>query len=458
MARIKPSNARFVASGVLNLVDLKRTNAREILSEYLKKTSEKQRTTELVLGTIRNRNTIDMLIGKLAGCPIQRIPDKIKNVIRTGVYELLYCPSTPVYSIVNEAVENAKALTGKKQVGFVNAVLRQIERSIKERQVKLKDSLSLKTVPQTLETGCQFNTDIFSDPGKQPADYLSEAFSLPNWLIKTWIEDFGLKKAQEICFASNRRGSIYIRANSLKTNSEKLAEKLSKAHFEFQIIDEIMIKIKNPGPIKAVAGFSEGLFSVQDLTASRPAKLLCPKANEKILDLCAAPGTKTTQLAEISSDKAKIIATDIDGERLKKVKETIQRLGIKSIKVIEYNRLASFAEKSGGFDSILLDVPCSNTGVLSKRSEVRYRINKKAIKQLAKTQHQILQDAVKFLKPNGRICYSTCSIQKDENGELIKKFLKQNKEFEAEQEILTLPSAREPDCDGGYATILSNTT
>jgi len=203
-----------------------------------------------------------------------------------------------------------------------------------------------------------------------------------------------------------------------------------------------MIRVKSPRTITELPGFAEGLFTVQDITASQAVRILKPQPNWTILDLCAAPGVKTTQLAEATGDSAKIIATDIDTERLKKVRENTSRLGINSVDIVPYEELldSKFKTPNSKFDCVLLDVPCSNTGVLARRIEVRYRIKPRAVKELTKTQSELLNTAAQMLKPHGKICYSTCSIQKDENSVLIKDFLQQNRGFELESENLTLPS------------------
>ena len=215
-----------------------------------------------------------------------------------------------------------------------------------------------------------------------------------------------------------------------------------------------MIRIRSPREVTQLPGFAQGEFTVQDITASQAVRRLKPQRDWAILDLCAAPGTKTTQLAEATSDAARIIATDNDGRRLEMVKENIARLGIKSVKIIPYESLQGITAEIGLFDAILLDVPCSNTGVLARRVEARYRISPEAIGELARIQAELLKTAAKLVKPRGKICYSTCSIQKIENGELVREFLKDNPGFELESEELTLPSAEDFDHDGGYAAIL----
>ncbi len=456
MGREKKISARSVAIAVLNQFDPQRKYASQILADLLVETGQRQRATDLVFGTLRNHRALDMVIAKLADCPTERIPSNLLNVIRVGAYELIYCPQTNEYAIVNEAVENAKAVAGKKQTGFVNAILRQITRGIKNRQANLSQANPQKTLPHTLSTGCEFNSEVLPGPEVSPADYFSIAFSLPEWLVDDWLEKFGDEQTRQICFASNRRPSIYVRVNRLKTTPEELAEKFGQVGIDIEMPDDkSMIKIKSPAAVTELPGFAEGLFIVQDPTAAEVVKQLKPESGWRILDLCAAPGVKATQLAEASGDKATIIATDIDSKRLEKVKENIERLGLKSIKAVSYEKLREVTAQAGGFDCVLLDVPCSNTGVLSKRLEVRYRIKPPAIKKLTKIQYKLLDTAATMLGPEGKICYSTCSIEKRENSLLIEKFLQKNSQFKLESELLTLPSAGRFDHDGGYVAILA---
>ena len=255
-----------------------------------------------------------------------------------------------------------------------------------------------------------------------PEEYLSTVFSLPDWLVQNWLDEYGREQTENICFASNRRPSIYLRPNPLKTTAKELAEKLRAAEIDCEIEPESqMIKLTSPKAITSLPGFDEGLFIVQDLAASQAVRALKPQPDWTILDLCAAPGTKTTQLAEATGGHAKIVATDIDASRLKMVGENITRLGLaECVTTIEYNDV----EKQGGFDCVLVDAPCSNTGVLARRPEVRHRITKSDVKKLAKTQMMLLSKAAGMLKPKGIICYSTCSIQPEEDGLLVADLLR----------------------------------
>ena len=456
MGHQAPKTARFVAMTVLNRFRPQYSYAGPILSKLLPQTAQKQQATDIVFGTVRNAKAIDMVISQFAGCPVERIPSKLLNIIRIGAYELIFTPATAEYAIVNEAVENTKTVAGKKQVGFVNAALRQITRHIKNRQIPLSGTNPRRTLPQTPSTGCEFDICFLPDPAASPADYLSTVFSLPEWLVADWLTCFGVEKTRQICFAGNRRPSVYLRPNTLKTTICKIAEKFRQADINFEILDdETMIKAKSPQAVEKLPGFAKGLFTVQDVTASQPLRTLAPQPAQTILDLCAAPGTKTTQLAELTGDSAKIVATDIDSRRLEKVKKNTARLGISSVETIAYEQLSQKTAEVGPFDSILLDVPCSNTGVLAKRPEVRYRIEPGTIKELAKVQARLLETAAAMVKPKGKICYSTCSIQKCENSELVRCFLRENRGFELESEKLILPSAEAIDCDGGYMAIIT---
>jgi len=465
-----PKPARLIAAEVLNRFDPKRNYAGPILAELLPQTQEKQRATDLVFGTIRNRSAIDRVIATFSGRPVQRIPINLLNIIRLAGYELVYCPETPAYSIVNEAVESAKLIGSQKQTGppdvrragFVNAVLRQITRGITNRNAERSQVDLTAALPQTPVSCCEFDSKFLPDPKHLPADYFAAAFSLPKWLISEWLSEYGLEKTRQICFASNRRPSIYIRPNTLKITAQELGEHLRRAGIDHEIVPDVeTIRIKSPQDVTQLAGFAQGLFTVQDITASQAVRLLQPQANWTILDLCAAPGTKTTQLAELTSDSAKIIATDIDSQRLERVKENIARLDIKSVTTVLYGELfensqfKTCPERSrrilnSKFDTILLDVPCSNTGVLARRVESRYRLRQKSIAELTQAQADLLQKAAALVNLGGKICYSTCSIQKSENGCLLRDFLRGNPNFQLESEHLTLPSAEGFDRDGGF--------
>jgi len=450
-------SARAIAAEVLREFASTRDYAGPILDRLLDQTEEKQRATDLVYGTLRNLNALDTVIAKLSGRQTERIDPPLLSILRIGVYELVYSPATPVYSIVNEAVSNVENAGGKKQTGFVNAVLRQIERHITDRQIDLAQADPRRTLVQTPQSGCQFDTDLLPDPTTSLQAYLSACFSLPSWLVGEWLEQFGSDQTRQVCLACNRRPSLYIRANPLRTTARDLLARFEQAgvHAELAIPGGIapdMIRIVGPHAVTQLPGFAEGLFTVQDLSAAQAVRILAPQPGWSILDLCSAPGTKTTQLAEATRDSAAILATDINPERLDRVRENIARLGLTSVTIIPYAQLEQ--GQSGPFDAILLDAPCSNTGVLARRVEARFRLRRKAVQEIAATQKALLAKAAGLVRPGGRICYSTCSLQRQENQD-VRAFLLESRQFELVHEELVLPSAESYDHDGAYVALLT---
>ncbi len=460
MAVRDTKSARALAAEVLRELDPIREYAGPILDRLLDQTDEKQRATDLVYGTLRNLTALDTVIAQFSGRQTSRIAPPLLSILRIGVYELAYSPATPVYSIVNEAVSNVEKTGGRKQPGFVNAVLRQVTRHIVDRQMALAQANPRQTLIQTPQTGCQFDTDFLPDPATSLPDYLSTCFSLPRWLVGEWLDQFGPEQTRAICFACNRRPSLYLRVNPLRTTARELLDRFEHAGVHAELVvggDAVrrypdMVRIVGPQAVTQLPGFAEGLFTVQDLSASQAVRVLDPQPGWSVLDLCSAPGTKTTQLAEATRDSARIIATDINPERLDRVQENIARLGLKSVTILPYAQLEQ--GQAASFDAILLDAPCSNTGVLARRVEARFRVRRKTVLEIAATQKALLAKAAGLVKPGGRICYSTCSIQHQENQD-VREFLTQSRQFELTREELILPSAESFDHDGAYVALLT---
>ncbi len=449
-------SARSIAVEVLDRFDARRDYAAAILDRLLDQTDQRQRATDLVFGTIRNSLAIDTVITCFSGRPTKRIDRRLLNIIRVGVYELLHSPETPDYSIVNEAVNTARRIGASRQTGFVNAVLREIIRHIVNRNAALSESAPTRTLVRTPSAGCEFDTDVL--PASLP-EYLSACFSLPLWLVTEWIDQFGSEAARQVCLASNRRPSLYVRVNSLKATVATLLQRFQQNGVEAAVVPPTethgpgSLRVSGPHSVTALPGFAEGLFTVQDISASQAVRSLDPRPGWTVLDLCAAPGTKTTQLAELTQDAASIVATDIDAKRLERVRENVARLGIESVTVAPYAQIAESGV--GSFDAVLVDAPCSNTGVLARRVEVRLRITPGSVQELAKTQQSLLDKAATLVKPTGRIGYSTCSIQKAENSDVVHAFLDTHPQFDLTHEELTLPSADPFDHDGAYIALLT---
>jgi len=513
MSARESRSAREIAAEVLRQCDPARDYAGPILDRLLDQTDEKQRATDLVYGTIRNLHAIDAVIAHFAGRRPDRITPPLLSIIRVGIYELAYSPAAPVYSIVNEAANNARKAGGKKQTGFVNAVLREVVRHIVNREAPPAASDPRRTLIREPQASCEFDTDFLPDPAASLAEYLSTCFSLPQWLVRDWLDTFGPEQTRRICLASNRKPSLYIRVNPLRTTAQDLLARFDQAGIEAEPVpvgwalptDSLkgdltaedakerggnesgststnehgecsaaepgnqqamvgtahptsppMLRITGPHSVTELPGFAEGLFTVQDLSASEAIRALQPQPGWTILDLCSAPGTKTTQIAEMTRDSATIIATDIDPKRLERVPENITRLGLRSVTIIPHAQLDQQAR--GSFDAVVLDVPCSNTGVLARRVEARFRVRPERVKDLAEVQRSLLEKAAGLVKPGGKICYSTCSIQRTENQDMIQNFLATDNRFDLAHEHLLLPSATPYDHDGGYVAILTSRT
>jgi 16S rRNA (cytosine967-C5)-methyltransferase len=458
-----PITARSIALRVLNKFKPEKHDAAGILSGMINKTDQKGQATDLVFGTIRNRALIDHILATVADTPVKRINKRLVNIIRIGVYELVFASQTAEYAIVNEAANLTSEIAGKKQTGFVNAVLRNIGRGIKERCVPLESCDPLKTVPTSSDEGCLFKDNILPDPKMDPSTYYSLAFSIPQWLIDSWLDHYGVEKIRHICFGSNRRPSVCLQANTLKTSPQELYDMLLAEEIDCKLFDDNTIKLSSQGSVNKLPGFADGLFTIQDPTAAKVARLLSPKPGQVVVDVCAAPGGKTVALAQQMNDTGTIIASDIHDQRLKMVMQNCTRLGITAVKTVLYKEFDDCLANTPRIDAVLLDVPCSNSGVLARRLEVRMRITPEIIEEIAKTQSELLEKAATMLNSGGKICYSTCSICARENEEVVTNFLQNNSQFTLELEELTLPTAMPQtgptpvtnvDCDGGYAAII----
>jgi len=250
-----------------------------------------------------------------------------------------------------------------------------------------------------------------------------------------------------------------VRPNTLKISATALAQKFTADRIEFETAESgTMLQLKSHLPVTELPGFDEGLFTVQDPASAQAVEILAPQPGWAIIDLCAAPGGKTVQMAQLMNNTGRIIATDIDPERLQKVGQNCKRLGITIVDIIGYEQVSEVIARIGRCDAVLLDVPCSNTGVLARRPEVRLRLTPRAVGIMAGMQLQLLEKAAGMIRTGSKICFSTCSILKQENSEVIKQFLSASTDFTLDSENLTLPSLAAADSfehDGAFTAILA---
>ena len=385
-----------------------RANVIKILDKFFLKhkpleiEGEKPEISRLTNGILKNLTYIDYLIEKTLEKDIKSVQKSLINILRCAIYELVF-DTTPEYAIVNSYVEIAKKFS-QKSAGFVNAVLKKF--------IKNKDKISLPQKEQN------------------PLKYLSIKYSHPTWMIQRWINFYGYEKTEEICEYNNKNSGLNIRVNTLKITIPDFIKILEKNNIDYEQNPylEVCFKIRHHGHIPNILGYKEGYFTVQGVASCLPAKVLSPKMRSKVLDVCASPGGKSLHLSSIMANTGSITSVDITEEKLEKIKENISRLGATNITTLCAD--ATSYEYADKYDYILVDAPCSNTGILSKKADIRWIRKEKDINSITKIQYEILNNSAQYLKDDGYMVYSTCSIEPEENLEVINKFLYNNQKFE----------------------------
>jgi 16S rRNA (cytosine967-C5)-methyltransferase len=378
---------------------------------------------ELVYGIVRRQATLDWLIARKTEGRQQN--PGIQNLLRLGLYQIFWLDKIPPHAAVHETVELAKREGFGLKAGFINAVLRGYLREADATKKLLAD---LKT----------------SDPAL--------GFSHPQWLVEKWQKRFGEERARQLLEWNNTPPKTFARVNTLKVDAGKLIEKWREEDVEYDFVrnpflldagmENISFELKSHPPLASLESFSNGWFYIQDPSTLLAPLELAPRPGETVLDLCAAPGGKTTFIAQLMKDEGKVVACDIAPERLKLVQENCERLGITCVETIPSPVLHP---PSSGFDRILIDAPCSNTGVLRRRVDLRWRVSPEEILRLQKTQLDLLKSAALALTPGGVLVYSTCSLEPEENSVVVQEFLKAQKDFKLERERELLPFADQLD-------------
>ena len=301
---------------------------------------------------------------------------------------------------------------------------------------------------------------IFPKISSESKERISYLESLPLWLVNDLYKWVGNSEGENIAMAFNKKPSIDLRINRLKTDLEEFLKVLHENNIDAEIIKDLNngITLKsNPRSIKNLPGYSDGLWTIQDRSSQWVAPLLKPKEGEKILDACAAPGSKSTHLAELANDSAEILAVDRSEKRLKILQSNLERLSLKSVNTLKADatRLIDFNPKFiSYFDKILLDVPCSGIGTLARNPDSRWSLSKEKIKSLTLLQEKLLENIFPLLKKDGTLVYSTCTICPDENNLLIERFIEKNKGLNLDSQKQILPSLNYPG-DGFYPARIS---
>ncbi|MFC5049638.1 16S rRNA (cytosine(967)-C(5))-methyltransferase RsmB [Rubritalea spongiae] len=364
----------------------------------------------LIIGCIRNKSLLDFWIGQLREGEIDL---QVRCHLRVGLFQLLIM-GLPDHAAVNETVNSAR----KGIRGLINALLR---RTIRERE-------ELQAMVEELP--------------------LPIRYSHPEWLVDRWTEQYGEQATLQLLQWNQQPSQTTFRINPLKPET---LERVTNSEKATPLADHPEFYSSNGLPPRE--WIDEGLIYIQDPATMHAVNILSPKAGEHVLDACAAPGGKSTQIAALMENKGSLLCTDSNAKRLPRLLRNLGRLGIEIAETEAFDWSHTAPEKwHNSFDAILLDVPCSNTGVLRKRVDARWRMTPESISEVASLQKSILGNAAKCIKAGGRLVYSTCSIDKEENSELIQNFLQSHPELELAAEEIIHPASHKTD--GAYAALL----
>jgi 16S rRNA (cytosine967-C5)-methyltransferase len=412
--------------------------------------------TELVFGVLRHQLTLDAVLAAFSRIPLEEVGPRALEALRLGVYQLLWLDAIPPFAAVAETVA---AVRDARARPFVNGVLRTIDREV--RRVPIQADRGGASPRKRLEIRgrkvCFFSKEVFADPEVDRAAWLGQVWSHPRELVARWLARFGPEKTSALLERNQEPAPLFVRVNRLKATRDELLARLRAEEVPCHEGSlEVSVRIGAP-PTELVAtkAFAEGLCTVQDETAMQVAPRLEPKPGQLVLDLCAAPGGKTTHLAELSNDEATILAVDKDDGRLDRVRDTVARLGLKSVSCMVADATDEAAIRTvtpAPYDRVLVDAPCSNSGVLARRPEAKTRITPESLAELVALQRKLLTTAFGRLFPGGLLVYSTCSLEPEENGEQVRWLLAQHPELELVSEMETLPA--KDGGDGGYVAAL----
>ena len=396
---------------------------------------------ELVLGALRRQLWLDKLIGHYAGREAVGLDAPVRRTLRLGLYQLRFLSRIPASAAVNESVNLAKEARLRSAAGFINAVLRRAAR----------------------------------EPEFDPASLAADEFervaittSHPRWLIERWAAAFGAQEAAAFAQANNHTPPVAFRVNTLRVRGEEVVERLRAAGTDVEPSRVAAGALR----VSAGAGVAllrqltrEGLIYTQDEASQLVGQVLGARAGERVLDACAAPGSKTTQVAALTGDRALIVAGDLYGHRLRVVRESAARQGLASIRTVELDAEAAplpFADET--FDRVLVDAPCTGTGTLRHNPEIRWRLVPEDVAALAARQRRILTNAARVVRRGGRLVYSTCSVEPEENEQVVAAFLETHGEFkpvraDADARLLTAGGAartwpQRDDTDGFFVAAL----
>ncbi|MGF1477909.1 MAG: 16S rRNA (cytosine(967)-C(5))-methyltransferase [Cyanophyceae cyanobacterium] len=378
-----------------------------VLSQAHIKTIDRGLFTELVYGTVRRQRSLDALIDQLGTKKAVQQPPDLRIILHLGLYQLRYLTQVPAAAAVDTSVELAKQNRLAKLSGVVNGLLRHYER------------LSRRGDPLVLPD--------------EPHQRIGILHSFPDWLIETWGKQIGLHETEQLCHWFNHPPPIDLRVNILQTSVDKVEATLIAAGVAVERVPHLPQSLRLTGgtrSIEQLPGFAAGWWTVQDSSAQLVTHLLAPQPGEVIIDACAAPGGKTTHIAELMGDRGQIWACDRAASRLRKLKANSKRLQLQSIIIHEVDsRQFQFPQRA---DRVLIDAPCSGLGTLHRRPDIRWRQSPDRIQELSELQYQLLAQAATWVKPGGTLVYATCTLSQPENEAVLHSFLNYHPHWQIE--------------------------
>jgi len=399
------SGPRGTAVKILNRIERTDSYLDKLLDVELRSTDladlDKNLLAEIVHGVMRWQGRLDWVLNGFTHGNFSKSEVNVKNTLRVALYQILFLTHVPHYAAVNEAVEFMKRIRGERSGNLVNGVLRNIIRSLDA---------------------------IHYPKDEDPAQYLSVYFSHPLWMVKRWAKRFEREELERLLVANNEIPTLTLRINKLKIDPTEFLSMLDNGKIAYQgssFID-YFIKMKSLSGISQMNIFQKGFFSIQDESAALPVLLLAPEPGDRVIDMCAAPGGKTTFIAELMNNKGEILAVDKYESRLNLVKLNCERLGIQNVRLhvgdaTELNSVPA--------DRVIVDVPCSGLGTLRKKPDIKWKREPEDIPKLAAQQLHLLESAAELVKPGGVLVYSTCTTEPEENGSQLKAFLERHPDY-----------------------------
>ena len=417
-------SARDLAVNVLYKIEVGEAYSNTTLNKELEKSDlnslDKALASELVYGVMTWKLTLDEIIARYSSIKLKKISPWIINILRIGIYQIAFLDKIPISAAVNESVNLAKRYGHEASARFVNAVLRKIE---KNEIDKLIDYIGTKP--------------------KMDDEIISILTSHPLWMVNELLKEYDKKFVTELLNANNITPDITIRVNTLRTSREELKKLL-----ELKNIDCKLGNLPDSILAKKMNSFEGQLYVVQDEAAQLACLKLEPQEGDYILDACAAPGGKTTYLAQIMKNKGQIDAWDIHENRVRLIKEASEKLGITIINERMRDASLYYTELADKYDRVLLDVPCTGLGVIRKKPDIKWTRQVEDIEGIVNVQYRILDNCSRYLKSGGTLIYSTCTILDRENGGQVRRFLEEHKDFELVEEIKLYPHI--DNTDGFY--------